>query len=302
MIDDRLRRLCEMHERILNNAPLHQTFYLHNKSNKKIAVLGEKAASFLQKSPSLFYKNDGDFYMHKNVSYGQIEDYFEESAHALSQKSFARAPNGEYCKIFYFGQSLIEESESFWVPRSILPYFGFRGLGVHLCAYRFDQGVPYFWLAKRANTGDDFEGLMDNSVAGGVASKDRTNVKPYDVMIKEAFEEASLTSEQACSAMLLAELSYRHYRKIDDTRCDTILCYALELPKDISCSVNDNEVMKFQLIDEQHLLELLESPNNFKFNCSVPWILLLLHLYTEKGVLKQEDYITICSQFQGRKV
>ncbi len=70
-------------------------------------------------------------------------------------------------------------------------------------------------------------GKLDHLVAGGLP----TGIKPFDNLIKEAAEEATIPKELARRARSCGALSYR--MELDgNLRDDTIFVYDLELPAD----------------------------------------------------------------------
>lgn len=78
----------------------------------------------------------------------------------------------------------------FDVERSASPLLGVVSYGVHLTAYTRapDTGEIRIWTPRRARTKQTYGGMLDNAVAGGIASGESA----FESLVRECGEEASL--------------------------------------------------------------------------------------------------------------
>ncbi|KAJ5777244.1 NUDIX hydrolase domain-like protein [Penicillium odoratum] len=78
------------------------------------------------------------------------------------------------------------------IDRSAFSLFGLVGRGVHMTAYT-QQGHEYrFWVPQRNLEKSTYPGMLDNTVAGGMAIGE----EPFECLIREASEEAGMSEEQ----------------------------------------------------------------------------------------------------------
>jgi 8-oxo-dGTP pyrophosphatase MutT (NUDIX family) len=78
------------------------------------------------------------------------------------------------------------------IERAGAGLFGITTTGVHMTIYtRSLEGEILFWVPKRSMTTKKNPGKLDSSVAGGVPA----GVHPFECLVKEATEEASLPPE-----------------------------------------------------------------------------------------------------------
>lgn len=149
----------------------------------------------------------------------------------------------------------------FDLERAAVPHFGVKAYGVHLNGYVRRDGEMWLWVGRRAATRPIEPNKLDHLVAGGLPA----GMKPFDNLIKEAAEEASLPKELARRARSAGALSYR--MELDGClRDDTIFVYDLELPADFVPQNHDGEIADFTLIRLGEVERLLAETNSFKFN------------------------------------
>ena len=149
----------------------------------------------------------------------------------------------------------------FDLERAGVPLFGVKAYGVHLNGYVRRDGEIWLWVGRRAANRPIEPGKLDHLVAGGLPS----GVKPFDNLIKEAAEEASIPKELARRARPCGALSYR--MELDGClRDDTIFVYDLELPSDFVPRNNDGEIADFRLLPLSEVERLLAETTDFKFN------------------------------------
>ncbi len=164
-----------------------------------------------------------------------------------------------------------EEAPRFLMERAAVSFFGVRGYGVHLNGLlQKDDGV-YIWIARRTRDKPFWPGKLDQMVAGG---------QPYGIglmqnIIKESAEEAAIPQALASRAELVSEIHYRG----ENTRgmnVDTLFNYDLWLPEDFVPENTDGEVDEFILMPLEEMAHITDTTTEFKDNCNLVNIDLLL--------------------------
>lgn len=171
----------------------------------------------------------------------------------------------------------------FDLERAGVPLFGVKAYGVHLNGYVRRDGEIWLWVGRRAANRPIEPGKLDHLVAGGLPS----GVKPFDNLIKEAAEEASIPKELARRARPCGALSYR--MELDGClRDDTLFTYDLELPADFVPKNHDGEIADFRLLPLSEVERLLAETNDFKFNVG----LVIIDFLIRHGYLtpERDDY------------
>ncbi|EDN03043.1 NUDIX hydrolase [Histoplasma capsulatum] len=187
------------------------------------------------------------------------------------------------------------------IERSAACLFGIPTWGIHMTAYVENaDGTYMLWVPRRSMTKSTFKGMLDNSVAGGMATGER----PFECMLREAEEEASLDEEVARNAISAGVLRYIYERDeraggetgLLQPECEYI--YDLKLPPDVILKPKDGEVERFTLMSvDDVIIELKQG--NFKPNCAV----VIIDFLIRHGILKPEDdnhYEEICSRLRRR--
>ncbi|KAF2721537.1 hypothetical protein K431DRAFT_284693 [Polychaeton citri CBS 116435] len=194
----------------------------------------------------------------------------------------------------------------FSVERAASALFGIVTYGVHMTAYTFKEtkGSPdkgmLLWVPRRAKSKQTYGGMLDNTVAGGIA----TGENPFECLIREAQEEASLPQDIVRKDVKqVGTVTYFHIRdsraggetRLLQPECQYV--YDLELAKDVVPKPNDDEVEGFEL---KNIGEVKEAMRNgeFKPNCA----LVLLDFFIRHGILTHADegYIEIVSRLHRR--
>lgn len=171
----------------------------------------------------------------------------------------------------------------FDLERAGVPLFGVKAYGVHLNGYVRRDGDIWLWVGRRAANRPIEPNKFDHLVAGGLPS----GIKPFDNLIKEAAEEASIPKELTRRARSCGALSYR--MELDGClRDDTIFTYDLELPADFVPRNHDGEIADFRLLPLTEIERLLAGTNDFKFNVG----LVIIDFLIRHGYLtpEREDY------------
>lgn len=174
----------------------------------------------------------------------------------------------------------------FDLERAGVPLFGVKAYGVHLNGYVRRDGEIWLWVGKRAANRPIEPGKLDHLVAGGLPS----GVRPFDNLLKEASEEASIPKELARRARPCGALRYR--MELDGClRDDTLFVYDLELPADFVPKNHDGEIADFRLLPLHEIERLLAETDDFKFNVG----LVIIDFLIRHGYLTPErpDYSAI---------
>lgn len=96
-------------------------------------------------------------------------------------------------------------------------------------------------------------------------------------VVKEAQEEANIPADLAQQAQAVGSIRYQQqgWRGLDNT---TLYLYDLWLPEDFVPQNTDGEVLHFQLLPLAEIARLTEQTTEFKDNCNLVNIDLLLRL------------------------
>ncbi|KAK4193811.1 putative NUDIX hydrolase 3 superfamily [Podospora australis] len=180
------------------------------------------------------------------------------------------------------------------LERASMGLFGTTRFGVHMNAFirRADETSKYpfrIWVPKRAITKPNYPGMLDNAVAGGLM----TNEDPFECIIREADEEASLPEDVMRKNTV--ETGIITYIQITDERtggeagyiypeCQWV--YDLELPSDNSVvpTPKDGEVESFNLRTVEEIQEQL-AQGLWKPNCAV----VMLDFFVRHGIYTREN-------------
>jgi 8-oxo-dGTP pyrophosphatase MutT (NUDIX family) len=191
----------------------------------------------------------------------------------------------------------------FNVERSASPLFGVVTYGIHLTAYtrNKDTGEIKIWTPRRARTKQTYGGMLDNAVAGGIASGE----SPFESLVRECGEEASLPEslvrEKARAAGTVTYYYIRDERAGGETNLMQPECqyiYDLELPEDTIPKPGDDEVEEFYLWSIEEVKQAMEK-GEFKPNCA----LVVLDFLIRHGFLTTENepnFIEIVSRLHRR--
>ncbi|EOA87056.1 hypothetical protein ACJQWK_08744 [Exserohilum turcicum] len=189
----------------------------------------------------------------------------------------------------------------FNVERSASPLFGVVTYGVHLTAFTRKDGEMKIWTPRRARTKQTYGGMLDNAVAGGIASGE----SPFESLVRECAEEASLPEELVRSkAKACGTVTYWYIRderaggETNLMQPEVQYVYDLELPEDTIPKPGDDEVEEFYLWSVEEVQEAMRK-GEFKPNCS----LVVLDFLIRHGILTTEnekDYIEVVSRLHRK--
>jgi hypothetical protein len=174
------------------------------------------------------------------------------------------------------------------IERAAVAFLGTRGYGVHLNGLVRKADGIYIWIAVRSLTKPFWPGMLDQIVAGGQPH----GLSPLDNMIKESQEEADIPQDVAMTASFEGEIHYCNSgeRGIHN---DGLFNYDIWLPEDFVPNNTDGEVESFQLMPIEEMAKITDETNEFKGNCNLVNIDLLIRL----GLIDEShpDYQQICS-------
>jgi 8-oxo-dGTP pyrophosphatase MutT (NUDIX family) len=203
---------------------------------------------------------------------------------------------GELYAVYGMGKELL-----FNVERSASPLLGVVTYGVHLTAYTKKDGELKIWTPRRARTKQTYGGMLDNAVAGGIASGE----SPFESLVRECSEEASLPEhlvrEKARACGTVTYWYVRDERAGGETNLmqpEVQYIYDIELPEDVIPKPGDDEVEEFYLWSVEEVQQAMKN-GEFKPNCA----LVALDFLVRHGVLTSEnerDYIEIVSRLHRK--
>lgn len=189
----------------------------------------------------------------------------------------------------------------FSIERAASALFGVVTYGCHMTAYTVTEDKTIkIWVPRRAYNKQTYGGMLDNTVAGGLA----TGESPLDCIVREAAEEASLPEDLVRKqAKAVGAVTYFHIRDeraggetgLLQPECQYV--YDLELPSDVVPKPGDAEVHEFQLMTVESVQEALQS-REFKPNCA----LVMLDFFVRHGILTPADnsYLEIVARLHRR--
>ena len=179
----------------------------------------------------------------------------------------------------------------FEIERAASALLGVVTYGCHLTAYVRQKGENHesikIWVPRRARSKHTYGGMLDNTVAGGIA----VGETPISCIAREANEEASLPEEFVLQrAKPAGTVSYFHIRDaraggetgLMQPECQFV--YDMEVGEDIKFEPKDGEVDEFNLMPIDEIKEAL-ARGEFKPNCS----LVLLDFFVRHGYLRPEE-------------
>ncbi|EME40705.1 hypothetical protein DOTSEDRAFT_136968 [Dothistroma septosporum NZE10] len=199
----------------------------------------------------------------------------------------------------------------FNMERSASALFGIVTYGCHMTAYvrtvvnntdsPEDTEEMKIWVPRRAADKQTYGGMLDNTVAGGIASGE----SPFDSMVRESAEEASLPEElvrrHAKAVGVVSYFHIRDHRAGGETRLlqpEVQYVYDLQLSDEVVPKPSDDEVEGFELMTIEEVKQALRN-GEFKPNCA----LVLLDFFVRHGMLTPETdagYIELVARLHRR--
>ncbi|KAL4753696.1 hypothetical protein BDW72DRAFT_21827 [Aspergillus terricola var. indicus] len=187
------------------------------------------------------------------------------------------------------------------MERCASPLFGIVAYGIHATAYVEDEQGLKLWVPRRSNTKQTYPSMLDNTVAGGMS----TGEKPFECLVREAMEEASLPEDVVrANATATGCVSYTYTRdsraggETDLVQPEVEYVYDIKLPADVVPKPNDTEVEEFCLLTVEETKKALAN-GEFKPNCAV----VLIDFFLRHGILTPEnekDFLQIITKIHRR--
>ncbi|EKE68896.1 DUF4743 domain-containing protein [Oceanibaculum indicum] len=187
------------------------------------------------------------------------------------------------------------------INRAAAAHFGIISFGVHLNGYvRKPDGI-HLWIGRRARDKSVAPGKLDNMVAGGMGD----GYGPFETLVKECGEEAGLPEALAARAHPVGAITYMMEVGADTAhgaaadigqdglRRDVLYCFDLELPADFIPVCQDGEIEEFQLLPIAEVARIVDTSDDFKFNCN----LVIIDFLIRHGLLGPDrpDYLDLVS-------
>ncbi|KAI9825364.1 MAG: hypothetical protein M1826_007042 [Phylliscum demangeonii] len=195
----------------------------------------------------------------------------------------------------------------FTVERAMTALLGVATYGVHMTLFvrgagagadADDSETLQIWVPRRKHSKQTYAGMLDNSVAGGIAFGET----PWESLVREAHEEASLPAALVqARARPCGVISYIMLRGADaggarggeqglvQPECEYV--YDMEVGPDVIPAPNDDEVEEYRLWSVPQV-QVAMRQGQFKPNCA----LVLLDFFFRHGILTAEnehDYLQI---------
>ena len=137
----------------------------------------------------------------------------------------------------------------FHIERAAMRFFGLTSSAAHLNGFVLQNEDPTIWIARRAATKSIDPGMLDNLVAGGVAS----GQDAWQTLLRECGEEAGIPVALAEKARPAGVLSV--CQEVPEGLNSEILhIYDLAIPADFAPRNTDGEVSEFLSLDAPALL------------------------------------------------
>lgn len=172
-----------------------------------------------------------------------------EVARGLAREGAIRGWRGET----YAVRANAGEEPLFHIERAAMRFFGLTSAAAHLNGFVLNDENLAIWIARRAATKSIDPGMLDNLVAGGIAS----GQDAWQALLRECGEEAGIPLARARKARPAGALSVCQ-EVPEGLNRETLHVYDLELPADFAPRNTDGEVSEFLLFDAQALLERIE--------------------------------------------
>ncbi len=181
------------------------------------------------------------------------------------------------------------ETPTFLMERAAVSFFGVRGYGVHANGLVEKSDGTYIWIARRTKDKPFWPGMLDQIVAGGQPA----GLGLVENLIKESAEEANIPASMIGKPDLVSTLHYRGASS-RGMNVDTLFNYDLHLPEDFIPKNTDGEVDEFILMPLEEMAQITETTNDFKDNCNLVNIDLLIR----RGLIDKShpDYSAICEK------
>lgn len=153
------------------------------------------------------------------------------------------------------------------IERSVAPFFGLQTYGTHLNGYVRKNNKLYLWLARRSPCDAIAPDQLDNIAAGGLP----IGTLPHINITREAKTEAGVPSILMQQATAQGSIFYCLETHAGITP-DTMFVYDLELPQDFRPVPDGKEIVQFELLPAEKVLDIVSRPDRVKYNSALVMI------------------------------
>ncbi|KAG0647670.1 Nudix hydrolase chloroplastic [Hyphodiscus hymeniophilus] len=186
------------------------------------------------------------------------------------------------------------------IDRAAISYLGIIGRGVHMTAYTRSPTGFKFWIPQRNLNKKTYPGMLDNTVAGGVASGET----PFSCLIREAAEEAEVAELVRAGAGAAGTVSWLN---ISDEKAGgdaglmnpgVLYVYDLEVSDNLVLKPVDNDIHAFHLLSEVEVSEAM-ARGEFKPACAC----VILDFFVRHSLISpdtEKDYVEIVSRLHRK--
>jgi len=211
----------------------------------RIGWIGREQASRLRAWPEVFAVS------RERISIGQIPETNLSAAFAAVARTLEREGTIKGWR----GETYAVRADSggeplFHIERAAMRFFGLTSSAAHLNGFVSRNENPSIWIARRSATKSIDPGMLDNLVAGGVAS----GQDAWQALLRECGEEAGIPPELAQNARPAGVLSVCQEAP-EGLNSEFLHNYDLELPADFAPRNTDGEVSEFLSCGARELLE-----------------------------------------------
>ncbi|KAA8651687.1 putative thiamine pyrophosphokinase [Aspergillus tanneri] len=185
------------------------------------------------------------------------------------------------------------------IDRSAFSMFGIIGRGVHMTVYTRIGSEMKFWVPQRSPNKSAYPGLLDNTVAGGMAAGE----KPFECLAREASEEAGMDLR----GMPVWAAGTVTWINVSDERSGgqpglinpgVLFVYDLEVGPEVKLSPVDGDIYAFHVMDVGQVKEALLS-GKFKPSCGC----VMLDFFIRHGLIspdEEDDYAEIVTRLHRK--
>ena len=176
----------------------------------------------------------------------------------------------------------------FRVDRGAVPFFGVRAYGVHLNGFRYVDGKMHLWIGRRAPDKRIAPDKLDNIVAGGMGNGHGI----FETLVKESEEEGGIPEPLVHRAVPVGAVTYCMETE-QGIRDDVLFVYDLEMPEGFVPKNSDGEIVRFDLMPADAVVERVRRTDDFKFNVN----LVILDFAIRHGLIAVDDpeYLDVAS-------
>lgn len=176
----------------------------------------------------------------------------------------------------------------FRVDRGAVPFFGVRAYGVHLNGFRYVDGKMHLWIGRRAPDKRIAPDKLDNIVAGGMGNGHGI----FETLVKESEEEGGIPEPLVHRAVPVGAVTYCMETE-QGIRDDVLFVYDLEMPEGFVPKNSDGEIVRFDLMPADAVVERVRRTDDFKFNVN----LVILDFAIRRGLIAVDDpeYLDVAS-------